>query len=53
MAPDLLVGAPSSVEVMTSYVNPAEQLNELRTTLVRLAEAGTTDEPDLGGHLRH
>jgi hypothetical protein len=36
------------VEVMTSYLNPAEQVRKLRAALVPLTEVGMTDEPDLG-----
>jgi hypothetical protein len=38
-----------SVEVMTAYLNPSEQVTELRRTLAQLAGPDTpADEPDLG-----
>jgi len=37
------------VEVMAAYLNPAEQVRELRATLARLtAPDAPADEPDLG-----
>jgi hypothetical protein len=38
---------------MRSYLNPDEQLQDLRATLVRLAEADAIDDPDLGSQVRH
>jgi hypothetical protein len=37
------------VEVLTSYLNPSEQVRELRATLAGLAAPDApADEPDLG-----
>jgi hypothetical protein len=37
------------VEVVTAYLNPAQQITELRSVLARLAGPGTaTGEADLG-----
>jgi hypothetical protein len=37
------------VEIMQAYLNPAERVKELRTTLMRLTSPGApVDEPDLG-----
>lgn len=40
---------PSVVEVLTAYLNPSEQVKELRATLARLAAPDApADEADLG-----
>ena len=43
-------GYQDLVEVLTSYLNLAAQVTELRTTLAKLAGPNApADEPDLGG----
>lgn len=42
-------GYPFRVDLMTAYLNPTDQVSELRSTLARLAAADApADEPDLG-----
>jgi hypothetical protein len=43
----------TSVQVLAAYLNPADQVAEVRTALVRLAEPGApVDEPDLDADRR-
>jgi hypothetical protein len=39
------------VQVVAAYLNPAEQVAEVRMALARLAEPGApADEPDIGAY---